>query len=391
MWIESDFPKILGAELHRPTPTYVAEYFLQPSVVHNFAKVPGETVQLDRYGMWGSPGTKESRRRTPDQTIGTASSRSITKQKVLVTLEEFTGPADSVDPMQPSSFKVSKHNLMTSQRLLYDTGNIAAFHSSIGSITLLDDYRRWKDRTYLNELYKPFSRGRADSTRGGYWFPQGLTVDELAVPGYDISTAGGASRAKFSVTDDLLSVVADMSNRNVPRFQDGFYRCICDPTFMKHLRQDPDFREISRYPGNGVIDPGQAYLQPNANAFLGIGPAYGGSGSVGGMPQMPSGFVFEGVRFVESTNMPSYSYDVAIKGGKGFTGTTPKATATGTAFFFGLQSVGIGIGGNDATIAVNSNDDYGRFLQLIWQLYAGFEVLNYDFITVAHSFIYSLA
>lgn len=50
------------------------------------AKMPGQTVQLDRYSYWGAPGSKESRERTPDQTIGTASSRNITKQKVLVTL-----------------------------------------------------------------------------------------------------------------------------------------------------------------------------------------------------------------------------------------------------------------------------------------------------------------
>lgn len=41
------------------------------------------------YSYWGNPGTKESRERTPDQTIGTASSRNITKQKVLVTLKEL--------------------------------------------------------------------------------------------------------------------------------------------------------------------------------------------------------------------------------------------------------------------------------------------------------------
>jgi hypothetical protein len=38
------------------------------------------------YSYWGAPGSKESRERSPDMTIGTASSRSITKQKVLVTL-----------------------------------------------------------------------------------------------------------------------------------------------------------------------------------------------------------------------------------------------------------------------------------------------------------------
>jgi hypothetical protein len=42
------------------------------------------------YSYWGAPGSKESRERTPDQTIGTASSRNVTKQKVLVTLKELT-------------------------------------------------------------------------------------------------------------------------------------------------------------------------------------------------------------------------------------------------------------------------------------------------------------
>lgn len=139
MWIDSDFPKLLGAELYRPHPTYVSELAIEPTVVHDFSKMPGQTVQLDRYSFWGAPGSKESRERTPDQTIGTASSRSITKQKVLVTLKEYTGPADPQDPDQPSTFKVSRENLMTAQRLLLDTGNVGVFHQSIGSLTLLDD------------------------------------------------------------------------------------------------------------------------------------------------------------------------------------------------------------------------------------------------------------
>lgn len=59
------------------------------SVVHDFSKQPGQTVQLDRYRFWGAPGTKDSRERTADQTLGTASSRSIVKDKVLVTLREL--------------------------------------------------------------------------------------------------------------------------------------------------------------------------------------------------------------------------------------------------------------------------------------------------------------
>ena len=106
--------------------------------------MPGQTVQLDRYSYFGQPGSKESRERSPDQTIGTASSRNITKQKVNVTLREYTGPADPTDPNAPSTFKVSRENLMTAQRMLLDTGSLGVFHQSIGSLTLLDDYRRWR-------------------------------------------------------------------------------------------------------------------------------------------------------------------------------------------------------------------------------------------------------
>jgi hypothetical protein len=138
MWLDTDFPKLLGAELYRPTPTYISEMVVEPVIVHDFSKVPGQTVQLDRYSFFGSPGTKESRERTADQTIGTASSRNITKQKVNVTLREYTGPADPSDPDSPSTFKVAKENIMTGQRLLLDTGNLGVFHQSIGSLTLLD-------------------------------------------------------------------------------------------------------------------------------------------------------------------------------------------------------------------------------------------------------------
>jgi len=79
MWID----KLLGAELYRPHPAYIIEMAVEPVVVHDFSKQPGQTVQLDRYRFWGKPGTKESRERTADQTLGTASARNIVKDKVL--------------------------------------------------------------------------------------------------------------------------------------------------------------------------------------------------------------------------------------------------------------------------------------------------------------------
>jgi hypothetical protein len=391
VWLDSDFPKMLGAELYRPHPTYIAEMAIEPVVVHDFAAMPGQTVQLDRYQFWGSPGTKESRERTADQTIGTASGRNITKQKVNVTLREYTGPADPGEPDAPSTFKVSKQNIMTAQRLLIDTGNIGVFHQSIGSLTLLDDYRRWRDRVFINELYKAYANGRADGDKGGYYFPMGFSEAELNAAGgigYDVSAPGQENQARFSVKHDLLEVVRDMRLRNVPQFPDGFYRCLCDPGFMTHMRQDKDFREVARYSGVGQPNPMAPWGAPNANLYLGSGPAYGQAGFPGGAPSMPVGVLFEGVRFFESTNVPEYAQMVSINGAIGFSGTTARMTQSFCGMFYGPQAVGLGTGGNNASVLTNSNDDFSRYIILIWQLYAGWELLNNEFVTIAHSFNY---
>ena len=168
MFIDNDFPKMLGAELYRPHPAYIVEMAAEPVVVHDFTKQPGQTVQLDRYRFFGNPGTKTSRERTQDQTIGTANSRSIVKDKVLVSLREYTGPSDPNNSNLPSTFKIARETLMTAQRLLLDTGNLNMFHQSIGSLTLLDDYRRWRDRVFLDELFKSESRGQSSDSQGGY-------------------------------------------------------------------------------------------------------------------------------------------------------------------------------------------------------------------------------
>jgi hypothetical protein len=304
---------------------------------------------------------------------------------VLVTLREYTGPADSRDATQPSTFKVARETLITAQRLLLDTGNLNVFHQSIGSLTLLDDYRRWRDRVFANELLKAEACGKADQEQGGYYLPGAKVKKSDTVNGGTLGvTYDAGESAKFDVTTDLLEVVKDMRKRNVPTFADGYYRCIVDPTAMMHLRQNSDFREIARYPGTGVVNPMQPHLHPDANFFQGMGPAYGQAGFVAGQPVMPTGFLFEGVRWFESTNLPETSYNLKV--------TDENAAAAdydaAQLIFFGPQAVGVGIGGNNAQILLNNNDDFSRFIIMIWSLFAGFETLNRDFITVGYSFVY---
>jgi hypothetical protein len=356
---------------------------VEPVVVHDFTRQPGQTVQLDRYKFWGTPGTKDSRERIADQTIGTANSRNITKEKVLVVLKEYTGPADPGDPTQPSTFKIARETLITAQRMLLDTGNLNMFHQSIGSLTLLDDYRRWRDRVFIDELAKAEANGAASTTQGGYYFAGGKTKDSSGRIAYT-SAEYAAQVQQFQVRTDLLTVVKDLRKRNVPTYADGLYRCICDPTFMMHLRRDPDFREIARYSGN----PGQGMymgnpMMPN-NASFYMGPQAGQGYFLAGEPVMPTGVQFEGVKFFESTNFPTKS--VSANFDVGGSGTyTSQEVAQG--YFFGPQAIGVGIGGPNAQVLINNNDDFSRFIILIWQLYAGFEILNKDFVTTAFSFV----
>ena len=381
MFIDNDFPKILGAELYRPHPAYIAEMAVEPVVVHDFTRQPGQTVQLDRYKFWGTPGTKDSRERIADQTIGSANSRNITKEKVLVVLKEYTGPADPGDPTQPSTFKIARETLITAQRMLLDSGNLNMFHQSIGSLTLLDDYRRWRDRVFIDELSKAEANGKADTTQGGYYFPGNKVKDSSGRISYS-TTEYTADLQQFQVRTDLLTVVKDLRKRNVPTYSDGLYRCICDPTFMMHLRRDPDFREIARYAGN----PGQGMymgnpMMPNNASFF-QGPQAGQGYFLAGEPVMPTGVQFEGVKFFESTNFPTKTNSTSFDGGSTYTN---QEAAQG--YFFGPQAVGVGIGGPNAQVLINNNDDFSRFIILIWQLYAGFEILNKDFVTTGFSFV----
>tara|TARA_Y100001938_G_scaffold70067_1_gene97189 strand:+ start:11148 stop:12299 length:1152 start_codon:yes stop_codon:yes gene_type:complete len=382
MWIDNDFPKLLGAELYRPHPAYIIEMAVEPVVVHDFSKQPGQTVQLDRYRFWGAPGTKDSRERTADQTLGTASARNIVKDKVLVTLREYTGPADTRDTTAPSTFKVARETLITAQRLLLDTGNLNVFHQSIGSLTLLDDYRRWRDRVFADELLKGDDGSSASSTQGGYYYPGGKKLGDDSGDGDD-GMDFAADKHTFDVTEDLLAVVKDMRKRNVPTFADGYYRCIVDPTAMMHLRQDTDFREMARYPGQGIVNPMDPTGSLQQGFRQGFGPAYGQAGFVAGQPVMPTGFLFEGVRWFESTNLPESNKNIIVRSKSNSAADYVQAPL----IFFGPQAVGVGIGGNNAQILLNNNDDFSRFIIMIWSLFAGFEILNKDFITVGYSFV----
>lgn len=250
--IDSDFPILLGQELYRPDSKFILKYVLRPRVKHEFFKGPGDTIQLDRYKFWsGNDGlTKESRERSDTQTIGISQSKSLEKDKVIMTIREYTGPASDTNPNQPSTFQIPIKTILTAQRALWQYGQ-RAFHDSIGSMNLLQDFRRWEDRLYCNEMLK------STFTYNPGGFADGDTVDLAGLDPVGLPP-------RFTVAD-IDQIVADMTNRNAPTFEDGNYCAVVSPYFLRDLRRDKEFLEISRYPGQVPVEamtPGSTGMAP---------------------------------------------------------------------------------------------------------------------------------
>jgi len=396
-----DYPAILSQELWRPHPLYIARWAIQPQFLHRSDLQPGETFLMDRFGFWGDSGdlTMEARSRAADQIVGTENTRQIPKFKVPITIREFTGPGggDPTDPTRPGNLKLSYQSLMFARRNIWDISQAEpliqpSFHESVGSITLLDDYRRTTDRFYLNLLnsgtnvYNPSN------------IPDGGTYDN-APP-------------KFTV-GDLQRVFERLRRAKTPTFPDGYYHALIDDRMLLHLQDDPRFQQVvqssayysvpmslvedPRLFGPGRMPPAQGAInymaQPNQLAFQGAGLGQIMPGMDEAM--MPSGLIFGGFRIFTTNN--AFTSRVQLT----YTNVPnqqqalhPTGSALRTAYmgwFFGANAIGEVFGGAPedgipVRIRKNLNDDYQRFLILIWQAFFGLGLLNPDFIVAARTY-----
>lgn len=390
MTFDDDFPIILIRELVRPRPQYIARYVVQPQFVWDANLQRGKQAQMDRYNYFGDDGslTYEARIRQPKQIIGTSNQRQITKEKVMVTINELTGPSkgDPNDPNAPGNLTLDYETIQLAQRMLYDPTAFDnpmlayQFHQSIGSLTLLDDYQRWQDRIYMNELLKStYTYNPGDVPDGGTY---------LNGP------------PKIDIRNDLNTIAEQMETRNVPKFDDGYYYALLSPRMLKHFRQDEDFRRVaavaSYVPSEYVQDPrifaparmppaGINYqTQPNQLIFQGMGFNQTGFGNA----QMPVGVVFEGFRLFMSNNLPTavvpFTYTNSANPTRHPTGLANRTCYLG--IFFGKESLGEALGTHLPTrVKKNENSDYGRFLILVWQTFMGLTLLNPSFVTVART------
>jgi hypothetical protein len=100
------------------------------------------------------------------------------------------------------------------------------------------------------------------------------------------------------------------------------------------------------------------------------------------------GFVFDGVRFFASNNLPKAQVTLNYTNSVNTT-NAPNGNAVRTGelgIFYGAEAIGVGLGGNGPEILLNNNDDFQRFVIAIWRLYGSWELLDARFVTTCRSF-----
>lgn len=397
----SDYPAVLTQELYRPSPNYVARWVTQPRFLQDSSLRPGQVYLADRFGFLGDQGdlTLEARTRAPDQILGTENTRQIPKTKIPIVMREVTGPGggDPNNPNKPGNLRLAKQDLLFAQRQIWDMTQMEPlvqpnFHNSVGAVTLLDDYRRTVDRFYLNLLNASPNKYNPQN------IPDGGTYD--------------AGPPKFSVAD-LNRIYERLYTSKAPTFDDGLYHALISPRMMLHLQEDVRFRELvqtSAYYSVPMVMAESPYLygpgrmpppmgsinymaQPNQPAFWGLGFNQSLPGQTQEM--LPAGYIFSGFRIFVSNNLfmqkvPLTYTSVPLQQQTNH----PQGNALRDGhlgFFFGKETIGEIFGGdpeNGIPVQVkrNMNDDYQRFLILIWQSFFGLGLLNPDFVVCGRTY-----
>jgi hypothetical protein len=414
-----DYPAVLTAMAFRPFPTTIARFVAQPQFLQDTRMRPGEVYQMDAYGFLPDLGDMdiESRTRSSTEILGTANNRIIPTRKIPILLREITGPGsgDANNPGLPGNFRFSVPDMIRSQRRLWDQGFAEPliqpqFHSSVGSDTLLMDYRTTIDRFYI----------RALANTPNKWNPRGI-----------IDGGTYASGPPKITVSDLDYILEWLVSNKCPPYDDGLYRVLITPRQWNHLRQDTRFREqlqaASYFPVSLAVSGqdnifGSGYMPPpipmaNDN-ISGVNPdiyqkslmQLGGNpinqpSLVGFMPYigqsmpgldnmaMPGGYIYNQFRFFVSNNIPnkqvSLNYTAVVADSGEATGLALRTAYPG--MYFGKYSVGEIFGGDPISeipvqICRNQNSDYNRFLIVVWQAFMGLARLNDDFVIESRTY-----
>jgi N4-gp56 family major capsid protein len=185
---------------------------------------------------------------------------------------------------------------------------------------------------------------------GGAWLKQDhdrwhdRVLCALLLQTTQIRNPAGKADGSTLITDkvttaDITAMLRTLRDGNVPPFADGNYVAVITPQVESNLLDDSDFKTAATRAGGDRIWAGE------------IGQ-------------------YMGIRFIRSTNIP--------------TATVNSLTAS-QFVVFGSEAVGYAQG-MPPEIRANSNDDYQRFLYLIWKATRAYAVLNTAFAVKGRSF-----
>ena len=140
-------------------------------------------------------------------------------------------------------------------------------------------------------------------------------------------------------TDVVKDVVEKLATNNAPKFEGAYYVCIAHPHQLRQLRDDPDWVDAHKYveTGVGALDMGEVGM-------------------------------YEGVRFVETTNVPAND---AIESQQKFGVSIPtwEAVIFGENAYAWAEALPVEMRTKEAT-------DYGRMHGIAWYAIWGFGIIE---------------
>lgn len=404
----ADYPAILTMMAYRPSPITNARWVCQPDFVQDTNLRPGEAYQMNRWGYLPEYGADiENLTRSDQQVIGTGGTRTIPNEKINFLLREITMPGgDPSNPSAPGNFRFSIPAMRKQQEMLWDQGQAnpllsPQFHASIGSDTLLMNYRVTTDNFYIKALGNTPNK----------WNPRGVP---------DAGTyASGPPKITAADTDYILEWL--YMNKCQP-FDDGLYHWLMSPRQFNHLRQDDRFlKQLSSSApyaigmimalqnnafGAGLMPPANnaaatASLQsmtgirdPLNQPNIGYYYPYLGQAMPGLDDRyMEGGYVFNQFR-IFITNSNQMTKQVLLTYTASTDTNEPNGPALRTAYTgmaFGRHAIGEIFGGSPdmgipVEILANENSDYKRFLIVIWRCFMDVKRLNDDFVIETRSY-----
>ncbi len=318
-----------------------------------FGMGKGDLIQFNKYPHFSVPETGldlASRTITEINTIGTANPVGLATGAVTVALAEFAGPYNaSTLSIQP--FGITEKTAKFAQQSLANHGNATEFTEAIGVRNLRTDHDVWHEAAMCRLA---LANVPAANKLNGDKFVTGAYAGTF--------TADGSVDTTVTITTSVVKRLwKRMIDGKVPTLANGRYPAIINTQAFVHLSEDPTFvTAMANSPVLAALKVQGLLLnapgQTNSPAYLGT---------------------YERFDF--------YLYDNWPPANSTYNANVNAVAVTGLMLAFGPDAWAYGEG-DPLSVRQNKNDDYERFLYLIWRVFRGYQVFYPNRLFLLRSF-----